>query len=91
MPALRLPRESRPASGSEPLPLFFRTLAIEFQESFEARNPGAFEAFCAGHGVRGGLLRIPYFWHWVEPNPRHENTNARQRRADARSRRILTG
>jgi len=20
---------------------------------------------------RGGFLRIPYFWHWVEPNPRH--------------------
>jgi len=19
----------------------------------------------------GGMLRIPYFWHWVEPNPRH--------------------
>lgn len=26
---------------------------------------GAFD--CA----RGGFLRIPYFWHWVEPNPRH--------------------
>lgn len=72
MPALRLPRESRPASGSEPLPLFFRTLAIEFQESFEARNPGAFEAFCAGHGVRGGLLRIPKFLALgrAEPAPR---------------------
>jgi len=23
-------------------------------------------------GDRGGLLRIPYFWHWVDPNPRHE-------------------
>jgi hypothetical protein len=20
---------------------------------------------------RGGFLRIPYFWHWVDPNPRH--------------------
>lgn len=20
---------------------------------------------------RGGVLRIPYFWHWVDPNPRH--------------------
>ena len=20
---------------------------------------------------RGGILRIPYFWHWVDPNPRH--------------------
>jgi hypothetical protein len=20
---------------------------------------------------RGGMLRIPYFWHWVQPNPRH--------------------
>jgi hypothetical protein len=20
----------------------------------------------------GGFFRIPYFWHWVEPNPRHE-------------------
>lgn len=26
----------------------------------------------AGNGDRGGLLRIPYFWHWVDPNPRHE-------------------
>jgi len=22
--------------------------------------------------VRGGFLQIPYFWHWIEPNPRHE-------------------
>jgi hypothetical protein len=21
--------------------------------------------------VRGGILRIPYFWHWTDPNPRH--------------------
>jgi len=21
--------------------------------------------------VTGGFLQIPYFWHWVEPNPRH--------------------
>ena len=21
--------------------------------------------------ARGGFLKIPYFWHWVEPNPRH--------------------
>ncbi len=21
--------------------------------------------------ARGGLLEIPYFWHWVDPNPRH--------------------
>lgn len=20
----------------------------------------------------GGMLRIPYFWHWITPNPRHE-------------------
>ncbi len=20
----------------------------------------------------GGILNIPYFWHWVEPNPRHQ-------------------
>ena len=20
---------------------------------------------------RGGILRMPYFWHWVDPNPRH--------------------
>jgi hypothetical protein len=20
---------------------------------------------------RGGVLQVPYFWHWVEPNPRH--------------------
>jgi hypothetical protein len=25
----------------------------------------------AGDGDRGGLLRIPYFWHWIDPNPRH--------------------
>ncbi len=23
-------------------------------------------------GQRGGWLQIPYFWHWIEPNPRHE-------------------
>lgn len=22
--------------------------------------------------TRGGILEIPYFWHWVSPNPRHE-------------------
>ena len=21
---------------------------------------------------KGGMLEIPYFWHWVTPNPRHE-------------------
>jgi len=21
--------------------------------------------------ARGGILEIPYFWHWIEPNPRH--------------------
>ncbi len=21
--------------------------------------------------ARGGFLRIPYFWHWIQPNPRH--------------------
>jgi len=21
--------------------------------------------------ARGGFLQIPYFWHWIEPNPRH--------------------
>ena len=26
----------------------------------------------ASNCARGGLLRIPYFWHWVEPNPRHD-------------------
>jgi len=25
----------------------------------------------ASNCARGGFLRIPYFWHWVEPNPRH--------------------
>jgi len=25
----------------------------------------------AANCVRGGALGIPYFWHWVEPNPRH--------------------
>jgi len=24
--------------------------------------------------VSGGVLRIPYAWHWVEPNPRHSIT-----------------
>jgi hypothetical protein len=23
-------------------------------------------------GLKGGILGIPYFWHWVQPNPRHE-------------------
>lgn len=22
--------------------------------------------------VKGGILQIPYFWHWIDPNPRHE-------------------
>jgi hypothetical protein len=22
--------------------------------------------------VKGGILAIPYFWHWIDPNPRHE-------------------
>jgi hypothetical protein len=22
--------------------------------------------------TKGGVLNIPYFWHWVSPNPRHE-------------------
>jgi len=22
--------------------------------------------------VKGGILEIPYFWHWIDPNPRHE-------------------
>ena len=26
----------------------------------------------AADGARGGYLGIPYFWHWIEPNPRHE-------------------
>lgn len=25
----------------------------------------------ASNCVSGGILEIPYFWHWVEPNPRH--------------------
>lgn len=25
----------------------------------------------ARDGARGGLLQIPYFWHWTTPNPRH--------------------
>jgi hypothetical protein len=25
----------------------------------------------ASNCVSGGFLRIPYFWHWVTPNPRH--------------------
>jgi hypothetical protein len=25
----------------------------------------------AWNGARGGILRTPYFWHWVTPNPRH--------------------
>lgn len=25
----------------------------------------------ASNCATGGILRIPYFWHWVKPNPRH--------------------
>lgn len=25
----------------------------------------------ASNCTRGGMLRTPYFWHWVTPNPRH--------------------
>ena len=28
----------------------------------------------ASNGAMGGALRIPYLWHWVTPNPRHQIT-----------------
>jgi len=31
-----------------------------------------FTGFSAQNYVSGGILKIPYFWHWVEPNPRHK-------------------
>jgi len=26
----------------------------------------------ASNGSRGGIINIPYYWHWVTPNPRYE-------------------
>lgn len=26
----------------------------------------------AVNGNKGGILKIPYFWHWINPNPRYE-------------------
>jgi len=26
----------------------------------------------ASNGNNAGILKIPYFWHWVNPNPRHQ-------------------
>jgi hypothetical protein len=28
----------------------------------------------ASNGSRGEILNIPYFWHWINPNPRYEIT-----------------
>ena len=30
-----------------------------------------FTGTAAVDGSVGGILKIPYFWHWVDPNPRH--------------------
>lgn len=30
-----------------------------------------FTCSSASNCSRGGILQIPYFWHWVDPNPRH--------------------
>ncbi len=34
-----------------------------------------FTAQYATNGSRGEIINIPYFWHWVKPNPRHEITD----------------
>jgi len=31
-----------------------------------------FTGVSASNYIKGGILQIPYFWHWVNPNPRHE-------------------
>jgi hypothetical protein len=31
-----------------------------------------FTCYSASNCSRGDILNIPYFWHWVTPNPRHE-------------------
>ncbi|MEM7657839.1 MAG: hypothetical protein AAF399_17065 [Bacteroidota bacterium] len=31
-----------------------------------------FTSKSARNGIKGGILQIPYLWHWVTPNPRHE-------------------
>ncbi len=41
----------------------FYTLKI-LHELFTSKN--------ASNGSKGEILNIPYFWHWVTPNPRHE-------------------
>ena len=31
-----------------------------------------FSSLSAENGSKGRILNIPYFWHWVSPNPRHD-------------------
>jgi len=31
-----------------------------------------FTGISAENYISGGILNIPYFWHWVNPNPRHD-------------------
>lgn len=31
-----------------------------------------FTSNSAVNGNQSGILKIPYFWHWIKPNPRHE-------------------
>lgn len=33
-----------------------------------------FTSESASNGSQGGMLKIPYLWHWVQPNPRHDIT-----------------
>lgn len=34
-----------------------------------------FTGLGATNYLKGGMLEIPYFWHWITPNPRHEIIN----------------
>lgn len=53
-------------------------------EPTQATNRRAFHEVCFLHDLftgsnavdfsSGGILKIPYFWHWVSPNPRHSIT-----------------
>lgn len=58
---------------------FCREFGLDQENSHNQRIFGQISFYhdlFTGHGAsdcaRGGILQIPYFWHWIEPNPRYE-------------------
>ena len=47
---------------------------IDIQKSYYEVN--FYHDLLTGNGatncIKGGFLEIPYFWHWINPNPRHK-------------------